>query len=65
MYQRVVPIRDGGKNTLPAVLKHVHGLRVWLARLDGTECIKKQWWDEMVSLKVGKVGEDIRLLCLG
>ncbi|KAI0591088.1 RTA1 multi-domain protein [Pyrenophora tritici-repentis] len=65
LYQRVVPIREGDKNTLPAVLKWVSELRVWLARLDGVGCRQEGWWDEMVSLRVGKMGRGGGLLCLG
>jgi len=65
LYQHVVPIREGDKNTLPAVLKWVSGLRVWLARLEGVGCRREGWWDEMVSLGMGKVGRHGGLLCLG
>jgi len=65
LYQRVVPIREGDKNTLPAVLEWVSGLRVWLARLEGVGCRREGWWDEMVGLRVSNVGRYGRLLCLG
>ncbi|RMZ73186.1 C6 zinc finger domain [Pyrenophora seminiperda CCB06] len=65
LYQRVVPIREGDRNTLPAVLKRVSGWRVWLARLDSVGSRREGWWDEMVSLRVGKVGREGGLLCLG
>ncbi|KAH7122795.1 fungal-specific transcription factor domain-containing protein [Dendryphion nanum] len=66
LYQRVVPIREGDKNTLPAVLKRISGLRIWLANQDQTLQRREGWWDEM--LKPGSSTAAIsanRLLCLG
>lgn len=48
LYQRVVPIREGDKSTLPLVLKRVSGLRVWLARQDPAQHVREGWWDEMM-----------------
>jgi len=66
LYQRVVPIREGDKNTLPSVLKRVSGLRIWLANQDGTQQRRDGWWDEM--LLPGSSTSALpanRLLCLG
>ena len=49
LYQRVVPIREGDKNTLPAVLKRVSGLRIWLANQDPSSHKLEGWWDDMLS----------------
>jgi hypothetical protein len=49
LYQRVVPIREGDKNTLPAVLKRISGLRIWLASQDASCHRRENWWDEMLS----------------
>ena len=65
LYQRVVPIREGDKNTLPAVLKRVSGLRIWLAQQDPMCQRQDGWWDEMLSpsSSTGLLGRN--LLCLG
>ncbi|KAF3049684.1 hypothetical protein E8E11_010102 [Didymella keratinophila] len=65
LYQRVVPIREGDKNTLPAVLKRVSGLRIWLAQQDPMCQRKDGWWDEMLnpSSSTNVLGRS--LLCLG
>ncbi|KAF2800344.1 hypothetical protein K505DRAFT_228947 [Melanomma pulvis-pyrius CBS 109.77] len=66
IYQRVVPIREGDKNTLPAVLKRVSGLRIWLANQDATQQRRDGWWDEMLlpSSSTSAIPAN-RLLCLG
>ncbi len=65
LYQRVVPIREGDKNTLPAVLKRVSGLRIWLANQDSTCQRRDGWWDEMLSPSSSTVALGNNLLCLG
>lgn len=63
LYQRVVPIREGDKNTLSAVLERVSGMRVWLAQQDGL-CVRREgWWDEMLGSSAMTLGRN--LLCLG
>ncbi|KAF1837825.1 hypothetical protein BDW02DRAFT_586303 [Decorospora gaudefroyi] len=65
LYQRVVPIREGDKNTLPAVLKRVSGLRVWLANRD-PGCLRCDgWWEEMLSPCSSTSALGANLLCLG
>jgi hypothetical protein len=66
LYQRVVPIREGDKNTLPAVLKRVSGMRIWLAKQDPTQQRRDGWWDEMLmpSSSTSALAAN-RLLCLG
>ncbi|KAF1998922.1 hypothetical protein P154DRAFT_621395 [Amniculicola lignicola CBS 123094] len=66
LYQRVVPIREGDKNTLPSVLQRVSGLRIWLARQDSTQQCRAGWWDEMLqpSSSTSALPTN-RLLCLG
>ncbi|KAF2028406.1 hypothetical protein EK21DRAFT_69870 [Setomelanomma holmii] len=65
LYQRVVPIREGDKNTLSAVLKRVSGLRIWLANQDPS-CQKRDgWWDEMLSPGSSTTALGSSLLCLG
>jgi hypothetical protein len=65
LYQRVVPIREGDKNTLPPVLKRVSGLRIWLANQDPS-CQKRDgWWDEMLSPSSSTTALGSGLLCLG
>ncbi|OAG05777.1 uncharacterized protein CC84DRAFT_735202 [Paraphaeosphaeria sporulosa] len=66
LYQRVVPIREGDKNTLPAVLKRVSGMRIWFAKQDPTALLRDGWWDEMLlpSSSTTAVSAN-RLLCLG
>ena len=65
LYQRVVPIREGDKNTLPAVLRRVSGMRVWLAQQDAGVLRRDGWWDEMLSPGSSTVGVGRGLLCLG
>lgn len=65
LYQRVVPIREGDKNTLPAVLKRVSGLRIWLANQDATSQRREGWWDEMLSPSSSTTALGSKLLCLG
>lgn len=65
LYQRVVPIREGDKKTLPAVLKRVSGMRVWLAQQDPSCHRKDGWWDEMLSPSSSTTTLDKNLLCLG
>jgi hypothetical protein len=66
LYQRVVPIREGDKNTLPEVLKRVSGLRIWLAKQDPAQQRRDGWWDEMLlpSSSITALPA-FRLLCLG
>lgn len=66
LYQRVVPVREGDKNTLPAVLRRVSGLRVWLAQQDSTQQRRDGWWDEMLDPRSSNTPVPTnRLLCLG
>jgi hypothetical protein len=65
LYQRVVPIREGDKNTLPAVLKRVSGLRIWLANEDPNSQRREGWWDEMLSPSSSTTALSSKLLCLG
>ncbi|KAF3038075.1 hypothetical protein E8E12_001337 [Didymella heteroderae] len=65
LYQRVVPIREGDKNTLPAVLKRVSGMRIWLAQQDPMCQRKDGWWDEMLSPSSSTNSVGRTLLCLG
>ncbi|KAJ4379109.1 hypothetical protein N0V86_005151 [Didymella sp. IMI 355093] len=65
LYQRVVPIREGDKNTLPAVLGRVSGLRVWLAQQDPLCQRRDGWWDEMMSPRSSTSSLGRNLLCLG
>jgi hypothetical protein len=66
LYQRVVPIREGDKNTLPAVLKRVSGMRIWLAKQDSMSLLREGWWDEMLMPSSSTVAIPTnRLLCLG
>jgi hypothetical protein len=66
IYQRVVPIREGDKNTLPAVLKRVSGLRIWLAKQDANQQRRDGWWDEMLQPSSSTTAlQANRLLCLG
>ncbi|KAF2500053.1 hypothetical protein BU16DRAFT_501602 [Lophium mytilinum] len=66
LYQRVVPIREGDKSTLPAVLRRVSGLRSWLARQNTEVHRHEGWWDEMLEpdSSAHAIRTD-RLLCLG
>ena len=66
LFQRVVSIREGDKNTLPPVLKRISGLRIWLAKQDATQQRRDGWWDEMLqpSSSTTELPVD-RLLCLG
>ncbi|KAI4644028.1 uncharacterized protein J4E78_009811 [Alternaria triticimaculans] len=65
LYQRVVPIREGDKNTLPPVLRRISGMRTWLANQD-TSCQRDDgWWDEMLSPKSSTIALSPHLLCLG
>jgi hypothetical protein len=64
LYQRVVPIREGDRNTLPAVLARVSGLRIWLAQQDA-QCQRRDgWWDEMLSPRSSTSALGRNLLCL-
>ncbi|KAF2823882.1 hypothetical protein CC86DRAFT_355183 [Ophiobolus disseminans] len=65
LYQRVVPIREGDKNTLPAVLKRISGTRIWLANQDATCQRRSGWWDEMLSPSSSTIALGRNLLCLG
>ncbi|KAF1933617.1 uncharacterized protein M421DRAFT_395722 [Didymella exigua CBS 183.55] len=65
LYQHVVPIREGDKNTLPAVLRRVSGMRVWLAQQDATCQRRDGWWEEMLSPRSSTVALGRNLLCLG
>ncbi|PSN71591.1 hypothetical protein BS50DRAFT_286703 [Corynespora cassiicola Philippines] len=66
LYQRVVPIREGDKNTLPAVLKRISGMRIWLANQDPTQQRRDGWWDEMLLPSSSTTALPVtRLLCLG
>jgi hypothetical protein len=65
LYQRVVPIREGDKNTLPAVLKRVSGMRIWLANQDPMCQRREGWWDEMLSPESSTTALSQNLLCLG
>ncbi|KAF2630474.1 hypothetical protein BU25DRAFT_484615 [Macroventuria anomochaeta] len=65
LYQRVVPIREGDKNTLPAVLKRISGMRVCLAQQDLTCQRRDGWWDEMLSPSSSTTALGRNLLCLG
>ncbi|KAF2730336.1 hypothetical protein EJ04DRAFT_47693 [Polyplosphaeria fusca] len=66
LYQRVVPIREGDKNTLPAVLSRISGLRVWLANQDLTQQRRDGWWDEMLQPSSSTTALPAnRMLCLG
>jgi hypothetical protein len=65
LYQRVVPIREGDKNTLPAVLKRVSGLRIWLANQDANCSRRDSWWDEMLSPSSSMMALGSKMLCLG
>ncbi|KAL5119062.1 hypothetical protein ACEQ8H_002986 [Pleosporales sp. CAS-2024a] len=65
LYQRVVPIREGDKNTLPAVLKRVSGLRIWLAKQDACYQRRDGWWDEMLCPSSSTTALGMKLLCLG
>lgn len=65
LYQRVVPIREGDKNTLPAVLKRVSGLRIWLANQDPSSQRCEGWWDNMLSPSSSTTALGPKLLCLG
>lgn len=65
LYQRVVPIREGDKNTLPAVLNRVSGMRVWLAQQDPNCQRRDGWWDEMLSPSSSTITLNKNLLCLG
>lgn len=65
LYQRVVPIREGDKNTVPAVLKRVSGMRVWLAQQDASVQRRDGWWDEMLSPHSSTTALGSGLLCLG
>jgi hypothetical protein len=65
LYQRVVPIREGDRNTLPAVLERISGMRIWLASQDITCQRRDGWWDEMLSPSSSTVDLGSNLLCLG
>lgn len=66
LYQHVVPICEGVRNTLPAVLNRVSGLRSWLASQDPTQTRKDGWWDEMLHSSSSTTAVPVgRLLCLG
>lgn len=65
LYQHVVPIREGDKNTLPAVLKRISGMRIWLASQDASCHRCDGWWDEMLSPASSTTALGSNLLCLG
>jgi hypothetical protein len=66
LFQRVVPIREGDKNTLPYVLKRISGLRIWLANQEATQQRCYGWWDEMLQPSSSTIELPAnRLLCLG
>ncbi|KAF1942038.1 hypothetical protein EJ02DRAFT_511931 [Clathrospora elynae] len=65
LYQRVVPIREGDKNTLSAVLKRVSGIRTWLANQDASCQRRHGWWDEMLSPSSSTMALGVNMLCLG
>ncbi|KAF1361962.1 hypothetical protein EJ07DRAFT_109125 [Lizonia empirigonia] len=65
LYQRVVPIREGDKNSLPAVLKRVSGMRIWLAQQDPSCQRREGWWDDMLSPSSSTVTLGTSMLCLG
>lgn len=65
LYQRVVPISEGDKNTLPSVLKRVSGMRIWLAQQDPACQRRDGWWDEMLSPSSSTTAPRKNLLCLG
>ncbi|KAI4702699.1 hypothetical protein J4E89_010231 [Alternaria sp. Ai002NY15] len=65
LYQRVVPIREGDKNTLPPVLRRISGMRTWLANQDAACQRDDGWWDEMLSPKSSTIALSPHLLCLG
>jgi hypothetical protein len=65
LYQRVVPIREGDKNTLPAVLRRISGLRICLANQDPVCQQQDGWWDEMLSPSSSTTALGPNLLCLG
>lgn len=65
LYQRVVPIREGDKNTLPAVLKRISGMRIWLANQDPICTRHEGWWDEILSPRSSSLALGSNLLCLG
>lgn len=66
LYQRVVPIREGDKNTLPAVLKRISGMRIWLQNQDSTQQRRDGWWEEMLQPSNSTIDVPFnRLLCLG
>ncbi|KAG9196131.1 hypothetical protein G6011_01252 [Alternaria panax] len=65
LYQRVVPIREGDKNTLSVVLKRISGIRTWLANQDATCQRQNGWWDEMLSPSFSTIALGPHLLCLG
>lgn len=65
LYQHIVSIREGDKNTLPAMLKRVSGVRIWLANQDAT-CLRRDgWWDEMLSPSSSTMSLGSGMLCLG
>ncbi|KAF1957464.1 hypothetical protein CC80DRAFT_503802 [Byssothecium circinans] len=66
LFQRVVPIREGDKNTLPSVLERISGMRIWLANQDATQLRRDGWWDEMLQPSSSTTELPMnRLLCLG
>ncbi|KAH7390510.1 fungal-specific transcription factor domain-containing protein [Pyrenochaeta sp. MPI-SDFR-AT-0127] len=65
LYQQVVPIREGDKNTLPAVLKRISGMRNWLAGQDASCQRRDGWWEEMLSPTSSTTVLGSNLLCLG
>ncbi|KAJ4988656.1 hypothetical protein SVAN01_05789 [Stagonosporopsis vannaccii] len=65
LYQRVVPISEGDKNTLPSVLKRVSGMRIWLAQQDPACHRRDGWWDEMLDPSSSTTAPRRNLLCLG
>ncbi|KAF1851093.1 uncharacterized protein K460DRAFT_373169 [Cucurbitaria berberidis CBS 394.84] len=65
LYQRVDPIREGDKNTLPAVLNRISGMRIWLANQDSACQRRNGWWDEMLNPSSSTTALGSNLLCLG
>ncbi|KAF2854312.1 hypothetical protein T440DRAFT_544633 [Plenodomus tracheiphilus IPT5] len=65
LYQRVVPIREGDKNTLQPVLRRVSGLRIWLASQDASCHTREDWWSEMLHPNSSTVTPGSNMLCLG
>ncbi|CAI6333307.1 unnamed protein product [Periconia digitata] len=66
LFQRVVPVREGDKNSLASVLERISGLRIWLATQDATQTRRDGWWDEMLQPNSSAtLLPTNHLLCLG